>query len=48
MTATGVLGKAITIGFSMEGAQVVVAARTETDDRQLQETIYQNIKPPRR
>ena len=38
------LGKAIAIGFSKEGAKVVVAARTEADNKQLQGTIYQTAE----
>jgi NAD(P)-dependent dehydrogenase (short-subunit alcohol dehydrogenase family) len=38
------LGKAIAMGFSKEGAQVVVAARTEKENKQLQGTIYQTVE----
>jgi len=34
------IGKAIAIGFAQEGAKVVVAARTETDNEELPGTIY--------
>ena len=34
------IGKAIAIGFAREGANVVVAARTETDSEKLPGTIY--------
>lgn len=37
------LGKAIAFGFSREGAKVVVAARTETDNKPLQGTIHQTV-----
>lgn len=34
------IGKAIAIGFAKEGASVVIAARTETDDEGMPGTIY--------
>jgi citronellol/citronellal dehydrogenase len=34
------IGKAIALGFAREGADVVVAARTESDNEQLPGTIY--------
>lgn len=38
------LGKAIAIGFSKEGAKVVVAARTEAEKKGLPGTIYQTAE----
>ena len=38
------LGKAIAIGFSKEGAKVVVAARTEMGKKELPGTIYQTAE----
>jgi len=38
------LGKAIAIGFSKEGANVVVAARTEEENRELPGTIYKTAE----
>ena len=38
------LGKAIAMGFSKEGANVVVAARTEAEKRDLPGTIYQTAE----
>jgi citronellol/citronellal dehydrogenase len=38
------LGKAIAIGFSKEGAKVVVAARTEVGKKDLPGTIYQTVE----
>lgn len=38
------LGKAIAIGLSKEGADVVVAARTEKATRELPGTIYQTVE----
>jgi citronellol/citronellal dehydrogenase len=38
------LGKAVAIGFSKEGANVVVAARTETEKKELSGTIYQTAE----
>ncbi len=38
------LGRAIAIGFCREGANVVVAARTEIENRELPGTIYQTAE----
>jgi NAD(P)-dependent dehydrogenase (short-subunit alcohol dehydrogenase family) len=38
------LGKAIAIGLAREGANIVVAARTETDNAKLPGTIYQTAE----
>jgi NAD(P)-dependent dehydrogenase (short-subunit alcohol dehydrogenase family) len=38
------LGRAIAIGFSKEGANVAVAARTEVDKKELPGTIYQTAE----
>lgn len=38
------LGKAIAMGLSKEGAKVVIAARTETDNKELSGTIYQTVE----
>lgn len=38
------LGKAIAVGFRREGANVVVAARTETENTELPGTIYQTAE----
>jgi len=38
------LGRAIALGFAKEGAHVVVAARTEVENRQLPGTIYETVK----
>ncbi len=38
------LGKAIALGFAKEGAQVVAAARTEVESKQLPGTIHQTVE----
>ncbi|KPK96747.1 MAG: hypothetical protein AMJ95_12485 [Omnitrophica WOR_2 bacterium SM23_72] len=38
------LGKAIAIGFSQQGANVVIAARTEEAHKELPGTIYQTVE----
>lgn len=38
------LGKAIAVGFCREGANVVVAARSETENTELPGTIYQTAE----
>jgi len=38
------LGRAIALGFAKEGAHVVVAARTEVENKQLPGTIYETAK----
>ena len=38
------LGKAIAIGFSQQGATVVIAARTEEAHKELPGTIYQTVE----
>ena len=38
------LGKAIAVGLSKEGAKVVIAARTEADNKDLKGTIYQTVE----
>ena len=38
------LGKAIAMGLSKEGAQIVVAARSEVDNKTLPGTIYQTVE----
>jgi citronellol/citronellal dehydrogenase len=38
------LGKAIAIGFSQQGANVVIAARTVVDNKELPGTIYQTAE----
>jgi citronellol/citronellal dehydrogenase len=44
MGASRGLGRAIAIGLSKEGAQVVVAARTEVSSKRLSGTIYQTVE----
>lgn len=38
------LGRAIALGFAKEGAHVVVAARTEVENKQLPGTIYETVQ----
>ncbi len=38
------IGKAIAIGYAKEGASVVIAARTETDNPQYPGTIYKTVE----
>ncbi len=38
------LGKAIALGFAKEGARIVVAARTEAENKDLAGTIYQTVQ----
>jgi len=38
------IGKAIAIGFAKEGAEVVVAARTESENEKLPGTIYKTVE----
>jgi NAD(P)-dependent dehydrogenase (short-subunit alcohol dehydrogenase family) len=38
------IGKAIAIGFAKEGANVAIAARTETESKELPETIYRTAE----
>ena len=38
------LGRAMALGFAKEGARVVVAARTEVENKPLPGTIYETAK----